>query len=131
MEALTHVMLALSFDMGGTHIGCGIVDDHKLLAQAAISSEGGHSLAALLPAVATTVGSLLSEMGIAAQECSGLAVGFPGIVNVRDNTIHSTLKKYEDAPQLDLAKWSYDTLAFRSLKTTPAWPPRERFAGAE
>jgi glucokinase len=125
-------MLALSFDMGGTHIGCGIVDDHKLLAQAAISSEGGHSLAALLPAVATTVESLLSEMGITAQDCSGLAVGFPGIVNVRDNTIHSTLKKYEDAPQLDLAKWSYDTfgLPLRIENDARMALLGERFAGA-
>jgi glucokinase len=125
-------MLALSLDMGGTHIGCGVVQDHKLLAQAAISSEDARSFAPLLPAVAKTLHSLLAEAGIAAQDCSGLAIGFPGIVNVRDNTIYSTLKKYEDAPQLDLGSWSYDTfgLPLRIENDARMALLGERFAGA-
>jgi len=126
------MMLALSLDMGGTHIGCGVVDDHKLLAQTAISSEGAHSFASLLPAVATALHSLLAEAGVAARDCSGLAVGFPGIVNVRENKIYSTLKKYEDAPQLDLNGWSYDTfgLPIRIENDARMALLGERFAGS-
>lgn len=103
-------MLALSLDMGGTHIGCGLVDDRKLLAQSSIPSEGAQSLAALLPVLASTLHTLAAKAEVALRDCSGLAIGFPGIVHVGNSKVHSTLKKYEDAPLLDLAGWSRDTI---------------------
>ena len=125
-------MLALSLDMGGTHIGCGLVDDYKLLAQSSIPSEGAQSLAALLPALASTLYNLAAEAGVATRDCSGLAIGFPGIVNVGNSKIHSTLKKYEDAPLLDLAGWSRDTfgLPLRIENDARLALLGERFAGA-
>jgi len=97
---------ALALDMGGTHIGCGVLEQDRLLAQMSLDAEGASSLAGLLPAVTDTLRSLLREAGLTAQECVGIAIGFPGIVDVRNGAIHSTLKKYEDAPELDLAGWA-------------------------
>jgi glucokinase len=99
-------MRALALDMGGTHIGCGLVDEGRLLAHTSLDAEGASSLADLLPAVTDTLRGLLVEAGIAANECAGVAIGFPGIVDAYHGTIHSTLKKYEDAPKLDLAAWA-------------------------
>ena len=99
-------MLALALDMGGTHIGCGVVEEDRLLAHAAIDTESAANFADLLPVVTNTLRVLLREVGTTAQECTGITVGFPGIVDARDNTIHSTLKKYEDAPALDLDGWA-------------------------
>jgi glucokinase len=99
-------MRALALDMGGTHIGCGLVDEGRLLAHTSLDAEGASSLADLLPAVTDTLRGLLAEAGIAANECAGVAIGFPGIVDAYHGTIHSTLKKYEDAPKLDLAAWA-------------------------
>ena len=102
-------MLALALDMGGTHIGCAVVRDRKILASASLGSEGAQSLALLLPPIADTLHRLLAESGAGAAECKGLAIGFPGIVDARTGRILSTLKKYEDSTHLDLSAWSRQT----------------------
>lgn len=102
-------MLALSLDMGGTHIGCAVVRDRAILASASLDSEKAASLEALLPSIAETLHRLLAEAGASIAECGGIAVGFPGIVVARSGRILSTLKKYEDAMTLDLAAWSRAT----------------------
>jgi glucokinase len=124
-------MQALSLDMGGTHIGCGVVEDSKLLAHTSIPAEGAQSLAGLLPVLTETLQALLVEAGTTARHCSGLTIGFPGIVDVRNNAIHSTLKKYEDAPQLNLTGWSRDTFGLRLRVENDARMALlgERFAG--
>jgi len=102
-------MRALALDLGGTHIGCGVVEEDRLLAHTSIDAEGASSLADLLPVATDTLRALLRETGITAKECAGMAIGFPGIVDVRNGTIHSTLKKYEDAPKLGLVAWARKT----------------------
>ena len=102
-------MRALALDMGGTHIGCGVVEEDRLMAHTSIDAEGTASLAEFLPFVTDELRALLREAGITAKECAGIAIGFPGIIDARDGTIHSTLKKYEDAPKLDLAAWARKT----------------------
>jgi glucokinase len=99
-------MLALSLDMGGTHIGCGLVRDNELLGSTSLDSELAGSLESLLPCVTKALRILLKESGATAEECDGIAIGFPGIVDVRDGRILSTLKKYEDAIHLDLEQWA-------------------------
>ncbi|WP_263366499.1 ROK family protein [Edaphobacter bradus] len=103
-------MRALALDMGGTHIGCGVVNEDRLLANTSIDAEGASSLADLLPVVTDALRALLLEANTTAKECVGVAIGFPGIVDACHGTIHSTLKKYEDAPKLDLAAWAREAL---------------------
>ena len=101
-------MLALSLDMGGTHIGCGVIRDNELLASTSLDSERAESLEPLLPCVTDVLRSLLRECGATAGECAGIAIGFPGIVDVRSGRILSTLKKYEDAVRLNLEQWAIE-----------------------
>ena len=101
-------MLALSLDMGGTHIGCGIVRDNELLGSTSLDSELAGSLESLLPCVTEALRTLLKESEATAEECAGIAIGFPGIVDVRNGRILSTLKKYEDAIHLDLKRWAIE-----------------------
>jgi glucokinase len=102
-------MKALSLDMGGTHVGCALVEDRKLIGSVSISTEQAQSLASVLPLIADALDTLLQSNAIRPEECAGLAIGYPGIVDTSTATILSTLKKYEDAPHLDLAAWSRDT----------------------
>jgi len=104
-------MLALSLDMGGTHIGCAVVRDRRILASASLETESAKGLASILPVVAQILRQLLDEAGETVDACSGLAVGFPGIIDNRTGHILSTLKKYEDAKELDLDAWSREALA--------------------
>jgi glucokinase len=106
-------MRALALDLGGTHIGCGVVDEDRLLAHTSLEAEGASSLVDLLPAVADALHALLREAGTTAKECEGITIGFPGIVDARDGMIHSTLKKYVDAPKLDLAAWARKAFGLR------------------
>lgn len=101
-------MQALSLDMGGTHIGCAIVRDGKILAVESLATEKAQSLASLLPSVEEALRRLLHGCGETTASCAGLAMGFPGIVDARTGKILSTLKKYEDVKQLDLTAWSHD-----------------------
>jgi ROK family len=101
-------MVALSLDMGGSHIGCGVVRDNELLGSASLDSELARSLESLLPCIADVLRTLLKDSGVTAEECDGIAIGFPGIVDVRNGRILSTLKKYEDAIHLDLGQWAME-----------------------
>src|SRR5690242_11709425 len=102
-------MRALALDMGGTHIGCGLVEEDRLLEHTSVDVEDRSNFAHLLPIVTEALQSLLRQAGIAANECAGIALGFPGIVDARTTTIHSTLNKYVDAPSLDLSGWARET----------------------
>jgi glucokinase len=92
--------------MGGTHIGCAVVRDQKILACSSLATESANGLASILPLIAQTLQRLLDESGESLSACAGLAVGFPGIIDARTSCILSTLKKYEDAKELDLGAWS-------------------------
>jgi glucokinase len=102
-------MKALSLDMGGTHIGCALIEDRRILGSTSIQSEHAQSLASMLPAIAETLNALLHSNNVQPQDCAGLAIGYPGIVDTRTAAILSTLKKYEDAPDLDLTSWASHT----------------------
>jgi glucokinase len=125
-------MLALSLDMGGTHIGCGVVQDNQLLGSSSLDSEGAESLESLLPFVTAELKKILRETGATPGECHGIAIGFPGIVDVRNGRILSTLKKYEDAIHLDLKQWAIEQFGLRLRMENDARMALlgEQFAGA-
>jgi len=98
-------MKALSLDMGGSHIGCAVVEDQRILAKDSLPVTEAPGLAALLGPLAEMLHALLGSVGIAGADCAGMAIGFPGIVDFRTGTIHATLKKYDDARHMDLKEW--------------------------
>ena len=57
--------------------------------------------------------ALLREAGLTAKERCGHVDWFSGDRRSRDGTIHSTLKKYVDAPKLDLVLWARETFDLR------------------
>lgn len=99
-------MKALSLDMGGTHIRCAVVEDAQILSAESISSERAVSLTALFPMLEHTLLGLLRQARVNSSECEAVVIGFPGIVNTHTGKILSCLKKYDDAPRLNLSAWS-------------------------
>ena len=125
-------MVALSLDMGGSHIACGVVRDDELLGSASLDSQLARSLESLLPRIAEVLRTLLKDTGVTAKECGGIAIGFPGIVDVRNGRILSTLKKYEDAIHLDLGQWAIEQfgLSLRIENDARMALMGEQYAGA-
>jgi glucokinase len=124
-------MRALVLDMGGSHVGCGLVEDRTVLETASIDTVAG-SLEALLPVFVTSFQELLRRAGLQTSDCSGVVVGFPGIVDARSGSIRSTLDKYPDACDLDLAGWACEAfgLPIRLENDARLALMGEAFAGA-
>ena len=103
-------MKALAIDLGGSHAACGIVEDRTILASEAIAADGAVDLRRFLPAILDTLRRVAKKAEISFEDCQGVAVGFPGLVDARVGRVISTNAKYEDAPKLDLAAWSLAAL---------------------
>jgi glucokinase len=96
-------MRALSIDLGGSHIGCAVVEETEVLAYSSVDIGNVRSLATALPEIEQTLRDLLLEASIKSNKCAGVVMGFPGIVDTCSGAILSTLRKYDDAPHLNLA----------------------------
>ncbi|MHB8354457.1 MAG: ROK family protein, partial [Burkholderiales bacterium] len=82
------------------------MENKKILVAQNIATENATNLASILPILEQALQQCMLKHNVRAEECLGLAIGFPGIVNTYTGQILSTLKKYEDAIHLDLASWS-------------------------
>jgi glucokinase len=99
-------MSVLALDLGGSHVGCAVVSDGTLLASSTITTDA-RSLRELLPELTAQLRKSCSAAGISPQECKGLGIGFPAIVDSRSCEVLSTLgSKFADYTGADLQAWS-------------------------
>jgi glucokinase len=98
-------MRALAVDLGGSHGTCGLVEDSRLLAYETVDANGARSLRAVLPGITKSSRKLLAQMNLTTDDCAGLAMGLPAIVDARNGRVLSTRTKYEDADDVDLTSW--------------------------
>ena len=101
-------MKALAVDLGGTHAGCGVVEDSRILAHESVDTARAKSLAVFLPKISEVLRSLIKQTGLALQDLSGVAIGMPCIVDSRAMRALATHGKYDDAKEIDLCAWSRD-----------------------
>ncbi len=106
-------MKALVVDFGGSHASCGLVDDRRLIASEEIDLTGATKLATALPQVAKCFERVLAASGTAAGDCAGIAIGLPGVVDVRIGQSVSCRVKYEDALGFDLGGWARERFGLR------------------
>jgi glucokinase len=110
------VVNSLVVDVGGTRIKAGVLQDAALVAQQSIDANASQGLAAQLPRIVTVLESLCRDAGIAVEDCAALAVAFPGLIDASTQRIRdAAFGKYADAAQLDLPRWSQDTLGLQLL----------------
>lgn len=97
-------------DLGGSHIGCGIVERGSLLASSSFVSDS-RSLRAILPIAKQHFLALSRQTGIPFSACRGLGVGFPAVIDSEHDEILSTLgTKFADMSGPDLCCWSRQEL---------------------
>ena len=99
-------MYYIGIDLGGTIIKVGLVTDGRVVGTARIEADSIHGLSPRLEPMAGMINSLLEADGIRPSDVGGIAVAFPGIVNVSESRAIATNAKYDDAPQVDLQEWA-------------------------
>ncbi len=98
-------MKAISLDLGGSHVKLAVVEDETILLSQEISVAPGAGMLPLLPVFKTIVYDMLSKLGLAVEDCIGLAMGCAAMVDRTTGRVVSTNGKFEDAPGIDLVAW--------------------------
>ncbi len=98
-------MSILAVDLGGSHVGCGIVEQRHVLAERTFSAVA-LSAQEVLTAVEGGLRDCLDEAGIIPSMAQGIAIGYPGIVCSSTNEILSPLNKYSDMSGEALTTWA-------------------------
>jgi glucokinase len=95
----------LAVDLGGSHIGCAVVNGGSVLAASSLPVQGV-SLSLALPRIEVTLRQQCRTLGISPENCRGIGFGIPAIVDSRTTEILSVLNKFEDVRGADLLAWS-------------------------
>ena len=103
-------MITFVADTGGTHIKLALLRDRSILAQEHLAAHSNEGLAPQLPRIAMALDSLCRAAGISREKCVAFAMAFPSLMDPATGRVLAAYGKYTDAPQLDLARWSRDTL---------------------
>jgi glucokinase len=105
-------MLALTIDLGGSHVSGALVNDAGILAQRTIPATAQCFRDVLSPLEAM-IESLFSSAGVSQDSCSGIAFGFPGAVDSRTSRVLATNAKFEDAIHFNFQEWAREKLGCR------------------
>ena len=105
--------MALVTDIGGTRIKLALMRDQSVLAQRTLTAHSDEGLAPQLPKIAEAFDSLCRDAHIDRSECTDIAMAFPSLIDPQTNRVLVAYGKYEDAPRLDLTRWSRETLGLR------------------
>lgn len=81
---------ALAVDLGGSHANCAVIRDGSILARAVLPANHKGTLSGLLPSIAEGLRGALKTAGVESSECSGLVLGFCGVVNPREKRVLAT-----------------------------------------
>ncbi len=101
-------MCVLALDLGGSHVGCAVVNDGRVLAASRIDTHAD-SITKLLPEIRASLLQVCSAVGIDPKDCKGMGVGVPSLVDRRSGEILSAFNKFADFNTADLRAWSEST----------------------
>jgi glucokinase len=104
-------MKALAFDLGGTHVTCGIVEDKSILGTEVVSADRTSGLRELLPAISNSFRKLLAAANLATKDFAGVACSLCNIIDSRAGKVLSTNMKYDDMPSIDFPAWAKEQFA--------------------
>jgi len=92
-------------EVGGGHATCALVDSEHIIDKRRLDGVNAR-LATTLDMVEVAVRSLLDKAGVVPADCSGVALGFCGIVDAGSGRVVAVPQgKFEDARELDLPGW--------------------------
>lgn len=81
-------MMRFGFDIGGTNIAAGIIDDnHQLIAKGSVKFPRGEGTEAVIAACAGLYRKVLAETSVTDNEIKGVGVAVPGSVSPQDGIV--------------------------------------------
>lgn len=99
-------MTVLACDVGGTRMKFGVVRNGRVLAQTTEPAKSKAGLVRNLAVLKAAWLRLLSKLGITLRDCSGIAIGFPSLVDVTSGRVLAQYGKYADAVGFDFRAWA-------------------------
>ncbi len=100
-------MAVLSIDFGGTVIKLGLIEAGQILSTMKIPAQSHRSMENRLSEVENAVKILCRDFGIAPCQCTGIAIGFPAMVDNINARILNEFGKYPGAMNVDLEAWAH------------------------
>jgi glucokinase len=100
---------AIAIDLGGSHASIALMDDNKMLALREIEIKATDGLAPLLPRLEEIVQQMLQASDLVPQDCLGISLSIPSVVDFEKARVVSANDKYSDGPALNLSEWSDST----------------------
>jgi glucokinase len=99
-------MTVLACDLGGTRLKIGLVRDVQVVAQTVEPANSKQGLAPQLPALKAAWLRLLKQQKLRLDDCSGVSVSFPSLIDTTTGRVLAAYGKFADAPALDLRAWA-------------------------
>lgn len=103
-------MNTLAVDFGGRRIKLGLVADGKVMAQEILPALADQPLHQRLDAVAKTLRQLCAQKNIRPEDCQGIGVSYPSIIDTANARIMDHFGKFGDASSFDFRKWAEQQL---------------------
>ncbi len=98
-------MSVLAIDLGGSHAGCAVVENGRVLANSSLATDA-RCLREILPVLKERLTAHCRARGIEPATCKGLGIGFPAIVDSERGEILSTFGKFADVSGSEVREWS-------------------------
>jgi glucokinase len=101
-------MSVLALDLGGSHIGCAVVESGRVLAASGIEiGTNATLLEPLLPEITAQLHRVCRVIGIKPHDCRGLGIGIPSLIDGRTGEMLSVFNKYRDLDTMKLRDWTH------------------------
>ena len=103
-------MNTLAADFGGRRIKLGLVTDGKVAAQEILPAIADQPLRHRLDAVAKSLRQLCDQKNIRLEDCKGIGVSYPSVIDTINARITDHFGKFGDASSFDFRQWAEQQL---------------------
>jgi glucokinase len=101
-------VIDIVIDFGGTNIKIGLISDGNILSQTRLPAYSENGILPRLPKVVEAITELLQTNAYMPDQCSGIGIALPGLVDPEAKTLLSINEKYADAVGFEFDRWAQD-----------------------
>ncbi len=99
-------MKTVAIDLGGTRTKAGIVERGSVIDYSVTDSFSEISFERTIKNLEQQINALLQKNHIQPSEITGIGLSFPGIVDIKQQQVISTNKKFDEAREFDFIEWA-------------------------